>query len=69
MKKPSMFVVILYGACAVMWTIQVIRDIVNQTVYVPAFSVVLNVLCAGVWIACFVVNLKRYLSNRDEQSD
>ena len=69
MKKPSVFVVILYGACAVMWTIIVIRDIVNHTVYVPGFGFVLNVLCAVLWIACFVVNLKRYLSNKEEQKE
>lgn len=67
MKKPSGLVVILYGLCAVMWIIIVIRDIVNHTVYVPGFSFVLNVLCAVLWIACFVVNLKRYLSNKEEQ--
>ena len=69
MKKAGGVSVILYGMCAVIWTIRVILDVVNHTVYVPGFSFVLNVLCAVLWIACFVVNLKRYLSNKEEQKE
>ena len=67
MKKPSRFSLVLYGACAVLWIIKVIGDIVNQTVYVPGSLFVLNVLCAVMWVVCFVVNLKRYLSNQEEE--
>ena len=67
MKKPSRFSLMLYGACAVIWIIKVIGDLVNQTIYVPGSRFVLNVICAVVWIACFIVNLKRYLSNQKEQ--
>ena len=67
MKKPGCISVIMYGACAVLWTIKVILDVVNQTNYVPGFWFVINVICAVLWIACFVVNLKRYLSNKEEQ--
>ena len=69
MKKAGCVSVILSGMCAVIWTIRVILDIVNHTVYVPGFGFVLNVLSAVLWIACFVVNLKRYLSNKEEQKE
>ena len=67
MKKPSRFVLMLYGACAVLWIIKVISDIVNQTIYAPGSGFVLNVICAIMWVVCFIVNLKRYLSNQEEQ--
>ena len=67
MKKPSRFLLMLYGVCAVIWIIRIIGDIVNQTIYVPGSWFVMNVICAGMWIACFIVNLKRYLANEEEQ--
>ena len=67
MKKQRLFSLVLYGACAVIWVIKVIGDIVNQTIYVPGSWFVINVICAVMWILCFVVNLKRYLSNQEEQ--
>lgn len=67
MKKPSCLLVILYGMCAVVWTVKVILEVANHTNIVPGFWIVLDVLCAVLWIANFVVNLKRYLSNKEEQ--
>ena len=67
MKKTSRFALVLYGACAVIWIIKIICDIVNQTIYVPGSMFVLHVICAVAWIVCFVVNLKRYLSDQEEQ--
>jgi len=67
MKKPSRVVVAMYGVCAVLWVIKVISAIVKQTIYVPGFWFVMEVLCAVVWITCFAVNLKRYLSGEEEE--
>ncbi len=67
MKKPSRLTIILFGACAVIWTIRAILEVVYQTYNDSVFGFVLNVLCAVIWIAAFVVNLKRYRSNKDEQ--
>ena len=66
MKKPSSLIVAMYGACAVIWTIKVILDVANGIVYIPGFQFVLNVACMVLWIACFVVNMKRYLSDEEE---
>ena len=67
MKRTNQFVVIASGACAVIWVIKVILDVVNETIYDPSYWIVVNILCAALWIACFVVNLKRYLSDQNEQ--
>ena len=66
MKKPSRFVVILYGICAVLWTVRDILEIVFKTYNDSGFWFVMNILCAVLWIAAFIVNLKRYRSNKDE---
>jgi len=67
MKKPSRLTVILFGTCAVIWTIRAILEVVYQTYNDSVFWFTLNVLCAVIWIAAFVVNLKRYRSNKEEQ--
>ena len=67
MKQPRRLTVILFGACAVIWTIRAILEVVYQTYNDSVFWFVLNVLCAVIWIAAFVINLKRYRSNKDEQ--
>ena len=67
MKQPRRLTVILFGTCAVIWTIRAILEVVYQTYNDSVFLFVLNVLCAVIWIAAFVVNLKRYRSNKDEQ--
>ena len=66
MKKPSRLTVILYGVCAVIWTIRVILEVAYQTYNDSVFWFVLNVLCAVIWIAAFVVNLKRYRANQED---
>ena len=67
MKQPRRLTVILFGACAVIWTIRAILEVVYQTYNDSVFWFVLNVLCAVIWIAAFVINLRRYRSNKDEQ--
>lgn len=67
MKQPRRLTVILFGTCAVIWTIRAILEVVYQSYNDSVFAFVLNVLCAVIWIAAFVINLKRYRSYKDEQ--
>ena len=67
MKKTSLAAVILVGLAAVIWTIRVVLEIVLKTYNESVFLFVLNVLCSVVWIVSFIVNLKRYRSNREDK--
>lgn len=67
MKKISLAAVILVGLAAVIWTIRVVLEIVLKTYNESVFLFVLNVLCSVVWIVSFIVNLKRYRSNRENK--
>ena len=67
MKKTSLAAVILVGLAAVIWTIRVVLEIVLKTYNESVFLFVLNVLCSLVWIVSFIVNLKRYRSNRENK--
>lgn len=67
MKKTSLAAVILVGLAAVIWTIRVVLEIVLKNYNESVFLFVLNVLCSVVWIVSFIVNLKRYRSNRENK--
>lgn len=66
MKKVSRLSVIVYALCAVIWTIRVILEIIYSAYNDSTFWFVLNILCAILWIVAFIVNLKRYRSNKDK---
>ncbi|MBQ3170042.1 MAG: hypothetical protein IJB99_09815 [Clostridia bacterium] len=66
MKKPSRLTVILFGVCAVIWTIRAILEVAYQTYNDSVFWFILNVLCAVIWIAAFILNLKRYRANEED---
>ncbi len=66
MKKTGRFTVILFALCAVIWTVRAILEVAYQTYNDSVFWFVLNVLCSVLWIAAFIVNLKRYRSNKEE---
>lgn len=67
MKKTSLAAVILVGLAAAIWTIRAVLEIVLKTYNESVFLFVLNVLCSVVWIVSFIVNLKRYRSNRENK--
>ena len=67
MKKTSLAAVILVGLAAVIWTIRAVLEIVLKTYNESVFLFVLNVLCSVVWIVSFIVNMKRYRSNRENK--
>ena len=64
MKNEGRLAVILLGLCSAIWTIRVIYDVIYQTYNGSTFGFVLNIICAMTWIASFIVNLKRYNSNK-----
>lgn len=66
MKKTRHLTVALLGVCAVIWSIRVILEIVYQTYTDSIFWFVLNILCAVIWIAAFVINLKRCRSHKED---
>jgi len=67
MKKPSLTAVILFGVCAVLWTIRAVFEVANQTYHDSVFWYVFSILCAVIWIAAFVANLKRYRVYKENQ--
>jgi hypothetical protein len=67
MKKVSKFTVILYAFCAVIWTIRTILEVADETYNDSAFWFVMNILCAVLCIRAFIVNLKRYRSDKVER--
>lgn len=66
-EKTSLVAVILAGLAAVIWTIRAVLEIVLKTYNESVFGFVLNVLCSVAWIVVFIVNLKRYRSNRENK--
>ncbi len=64
MKKPSLLSVIFYALCAVIWSIRAVYEGIFQTYNDSIFWFALNILCALIWIAAFIVNLKRYRSSK-----
>ena len=66
MKKPSRFTVILYAVCAVVWTMRAIQEVIYQTYNNSVFWFVLDILCTVIWIAAFVVTLKKYHSYKED---
>lgn len=66
MKNPSRLAVILCALCAITWIIRAVLEVAYQTYRYSSFWFILNVLCAVIWIGAFIVNLKRYRSNKDK---
>lgn len=66
MKKESLLSVILFGLCAVIWSVKAIYEIINTPYPTIPTLLTLDAVCAMCWIVAFVVSIKRYRSNRDE---
>lgn len=65
MKKPARLTVILYGLCAVVWTLRSIVAVIYKEYEISAFPFVLSILCTAIWIAAFIKWLIAYRSNTD----
>ena len=66
MKKVSTGCVVVFGLCAVVWSVRVLLDIIYKTYNDSAVLFVLNALVALLWIGAFAVQLRKYRSARDE---
>ena len=66
MERPKLVTVILYGLCAVIWTVRTILGVVYKEYGDSATLFVLNILCAVIWIAAFIKWLIKYRSNKNE---
>ena len=62
MNNASRFIVILFGLCAVVWTVRAVLDIVYQTYTNSIALFALNIICAVIWIAAFFIKLRNYRS-------
>jgi len=62
MKKTSRSTVILFGVCAVIWTVRAVVDVFNQIYNESIFLFMLDWLCALLWVAAFVGILRKYRS-------
>lgn len=71
MRKPiqrdSIKAVILYGACAVIWTSIVIMDVVDRAYTEDVLIFALKAICSPLWIFVFITTLKRYLANKKKK--
>lgn len=63
-KNTSRAAVILAALCTVIWTARVIFDAAHQTYDENTVWFILNASCAAIWIVAFIVNLKRYRSDK-----
>ena len=66
MKKPKPITLVLYGLCAVIWSLRVIIGVVYKEYDYSFGFFILNVLVALVWIAAFVKWMLKYRSKKDE---
>ena len=64
-KKPiKRLTVVLYGACAVIWTVRSVLDFAYDQ---SMFFKVLDPLCAAIWFLAFCKWLKRYRSKDGQE--
>ena len=69
MKKTSLTSVILFGICAVIWSVKAVLSLVGIIEYSSSVSDILitgDVLCALLWSAAFVWQLIRYRSGKKQ---
>lgn len=67
MKKPKRSTIILYGLCAVIWTLRAIFAVIYREYDDSVFLFVLNILCSVIWLVTFIKWLIIYRSNTDEE--
>lgn len=66
MQKPKLLNIVLYGLCAVIWTVRLIVSVVCREYDYAVGLFILNILVALIWIAAFVKWLLKYRSEKDE---
>ncbi len=66
MKKTGLLLVIIWGLCAIFWSIRVVYEIISRSYPTTSFLLVLEILCAILFIVAFIVQLKRYTKSQKE---
>ena len=66
MKKPKVYTLILYGLCAVAWTLRVVFGIINKEYDSDSVFFILNVLITLIWIAALIRWTMKYRSEKGE---
>ena len=67
MKKTKRITLILYGLCAIVWTLRVIFGIVYKEYDYDSVFFILDVLTALIWIAAFIRWTIKYRSEKGER--
>ena len=65
-KASDKTMAILYGICAVIWTLRCVLDLINHTYESSTVIFIMNVLCAVTWTVGFILSLRRYLSSKKQ---
>ena len=64
-KKTDLAIVILYGICAVVWTVlSILEVIVFKTYQDNLLKFIWNVICAIQWVFLFLLSWKRYKNGK-----
>ena len=67
MKKISLLSVVLFGLCAVIWTIKAIYKVISMPYPTTPFLLFSDVVCAICWIVAFIIQLKRYTKFKNKE--
>ena len=67
MKKVSIVSAIIYGICAVFWTLRAMFDVINTPYTATPILLVSEVVCAVCLIVAFIVQLKRCTKSEKEE--
>lgn len=60
-KKASLLLsVVLYGLCAVIWSIKAVYVVISTPSPTTSFLLASDIPCAIIWIAAFIVQIIRY---------
>ena len=66
MKKPKDSTLVIYGACALIWTVLALSKFIHYTQDDPLLIPLLFSLCALLWLVAFV---ERWRKNPSKQQD
>lgn len=64
MKKPKDSVLVIYGACALIWTILTLTKIPRYMEDNSIILLILNAVCAVLWIVAFVLRYRELRRNQ-----
>lgn len=68
MKKSKDATLVIYGACALIWTILTLMKIPRYTQDNSIILLILNAACAVLWIVAFVIRYRELRRNQQTNS-